>query len=95
MEKATISQLKDRLSAYLKEVRSGRTILVFDRNQPIARIGRIEPGALTDDRVGRLESAGRVRRARLRVNVASLRREPPDASASVLAALLQDRREGR
>ena len=28
MEKTTISQLKDRLSAYLKKVRAGRSILI-------------------------------------------------------------------
>ena len=40
MEKATISQLKNRLSEFLKKVRAGQTVVVFDRSQPIARIER-------------------------------------------------------
>jgi antitoxin (DNA-binding transcriptional repressor) of toxin-antitoxin stability system len=95
MEKATISQLKDRLSAYLKKVRSGRSILVVDRDEPIARIERIEAGGAGDDRVARLERAGLVRRGKGRVDPDALRREAPRARASVLAALLDDRREGR
>ena len=37
MEKATISQLKNSLSAYLKKkVRAGQTVLILDREEPIA-----------------------------------------------------------
>jgi antitoxin (DNA-binding transcriptional repressor) of toxin-antitoxin stability system len=95
MEKATISQLKDRLSAYLKKVRAGRSILIVDRDQPIARLERIEPGGKADDRIARLERAGLVRRGKGRIDLASLRRDVPRARASVLDALLEDRREGR
>lgn len=94
MEKATISQLKDRLSAYLKKVRAGRSILIVDRDEPVARLERIEPGGAQDDRLGRLERAGLVRRGKGRIDAAELR-EAPRARASVLAALLDDRREGR
>ncbi len=95
MEKATISQLKDRLSAYLKKVRAGRSILIVDRDQPIARLERIEPGGAADDRIARLERAGLVRRGKGRVDPSALRRKAPRARASVLEALLEDRREGR
>jgi prevent-host-death family protein len=33
-----VSELKSRLSAYLAEVRKGATIIVYDRNTPIARL---------------------------------------------------------
>jgi antitoxin (DNA-binding transcriptional repressor) of toxin-antitoxin stability system len=95
VEKATISQLKNRLSAYLKKVRAGRSILIVDRDQPIARLERIDAGAEGDDRLTRLERAGLVRRGTGRVDVAALRREAPRSRASVVAALLDDRREGR
>ena len=36
MEKATVSQLKNSLSAYLKKVRAGQTVLILDREEPIA-----------------------------------------------------------
>lgn len=95
MEKATISQLKNRLSAYLKKVRAGRTILIVDRDQPIARLERIEAGSSTDDRISRLEKAGLLRRATRPLDPAFLRREGPASRSSVVAALLDERREGR
>lgn len=33
-----ISELKAKLSAYLERVRRGETVLVYDRNTPIARL---------------------------------------------------------
>jgi antitoxin (DNA-binding transcriptional repressor) of toxin-antitoxin stability system len=95
MEKATISQLKNRLSAYLKKVRAGRTILIVDRDQPIARLERIEAGSPSDDRISRLEKAGLLRRATRPLDVALLRRKAPASKNSVVAALLDERTEGR
>src|SRR5256885_14442785 len=66
MEKTTISQLKARLSAYLKKVRAGQTILIFDRDEPIARLESVNAGGRAgsgEDRVVRLERAGLLRRA--------------------------------
>jgi antitoxin (DNA-binding transcriptional repressor) of toxin-antitoxin stability system len=95
VERATISQLKDRLSAYLRKVRSGETILVVDRDEPIARIERIAPGATADARSARLEAAGLVRRGSRPLDVAALRRPAPTPRASVVGALLEERRDGR
>ena len=95
MERVTISELKNRLSAYLKKVRAGRTILVVDRDEPVARLERIETGGAVDDRIGRLERAGLVRRGGRRLDLAALRRDAPKPRESVLGALLDDRREGR
>jgi len=38
MKSAKVSELKARLSAYLAEVRVGKTVTVYDRSTPIARI---------------------------------------------------------
>ncbi len=45
MERATVSRLKNSLSAYLRKVRAGHSVVVYDRDIPIARIDRIEDGA--------------------------------------------------
>jgi len=42
MEKASISNLKNNLSAYLRKVRAGQPVVIYDRDVPIARIERIE-----------------------------------------------------
>src|SRR5438045_7429412 len=38
MSSAKVSELKAKLSAYLTEVRGGGTVVVYDRNTPIARL---------------------------------------------------------
>jgi antitoxin (DNA-binding transcriptional repressor) of toxin-antitoxin stability system len=38
MRTAKVSELKSKLSAYLSEVRGGATVVVYDRNTPIARL---------------------------------------------------------
>ncbi len=38
MKQARIAELKARLSAYLRVVRRGETVTVFDRDTPVARI---------------------------------------------------------
>jgi len=53
MEKVTISQLKNQLSAFLKKVRAGKTIVIFDRDEPIARLERIRAELHPDERLSR------------------------------------------
>jgi len=95
MEKATISEIKSRLSAYLKKVKAGQAILILDRDQPIARLERVEPATRPGDRLVRLERAGLLRRATRPVSVANLSGPVPKSSRSVVEALLEERREGR
>lgn len=95
MEKATISELKNNLSAYLKKVRAGQSVLIFDRDQPVARLERIASISDDDDVVARLERAGLVRRARTPVPIKLLQQGVPKARRSVSRALLDERREGR
>lgn len=94
MEKASVSQLKDHLSAYLKKVRAGRSILIVDRDVPIATLERIQ-GARHDDRLTRLEKAGILRRSERPLDVAALREPGPRVRQGVLEALIHDRDEER
>jgi len=95
MYKATISELKNHLSAYLKKVQAGETVLVFDRNRPIARIERAGGLHEADDRLARLETAGLVRRPTQPLPLKLLAAKPPRSRRSVLAALLDERAEDR
>jgi antitoxin (DNA-binding transcriptional repressor) of toxin-antitoxin stability system len=38
MSEVKIAELKARLSAYLSDVRGGQTVIVYDRQTPVARI---------------------------------------------------------
>lgn len=85
------------LSAIIDYVRSGETVLIVERGRPVSRL---EPALSSEDDEfkGRLERLQR--RGMLRVDsgegvelVAAT--DPPAAEESVLAALLEERREGR
>ena len=95
MQRATVSDLKSRLSAYLKKVRAGETVLVLDRDQPVAKI---EPATFEDDpkaRLAMLAREGLIKPAEKRVPMRMLKSRPPASPKSVLEALLKERREGR
>ena len=93
MERVSISRLKDQLSAYLKRVQAGETVLVMDRGKPVARLERADPEIGEDARYRRLVAAGLVRPARR--NRMAIRPVDIGPNPGVLEALLQQRRDGR
>lgn len=44
MQRASISDAKNNLSALIDRVRRGETVLICDRNRPVARLQPVEPG---------------------------------------------------
>ena len=93
-----ITELKNRLSHYLRRVQRGDSILVCDRDRVIARIERAGgtlhvPG---DDAkwLDRLERRGVIRRGTGTLSRKWLANRPR-VRANVVAALLQDRETGR
>lgn len=90
-----MSQLKSQLSAHLREVKAGETILILDRNKPVARLERIEPQAPGTDALTRLVRDGLVKPPSRPIAMERLRLPARKAKQSVLAALLEDRSEGR
>lgn len=95
MEKATISQLKNQLSAYMRKVKAGETVLILERDQPVARIEPLASHGADKERLVRLERAGLIRRAKRPLSLERLRKEAARPKKSVLEALIEDRREGR
>ncbi|MGH8197989.1 MAG: type II toxin-antitoxin system Phd/YefM family antitoxin [Steroidobacteraceae bacterium] len=97
MEKVSVSRLKDQLSAYLKKVRAGETVLVTDRNQPVAQLTPIPQPSGENERVARLVAQGIIRlpKGQPLDMKEFLTRRPVIGNAGVLEALLEERREGR
>lgn len=60
MQAVNVKELKARLSSYLRQVRSGETFLVTDRNHVVARLGPVEtgPGGAGTDLAARLAAIG-------------------------------------
>jgi len=63
MKTASISDAKNRLSAYIDRVRRGESILITDRGKPVARLAPLEPGsqAHQDARLAELARLGILR----------------------------------
>jgi antitoxin (DNA-binding transcriptional repressor) of toxin-antitoxin stability system len=64
MKTATISETKNNLSALLDRVRAGETVLILDRETPVASLEPVRSimDAGQEARLGRLERKGKIRR---------------------------------
>lgn len=86
--------LKNKLSARLKEVIAGETIVITDRRKPIASLQSLEHGGTTD-KLASLCSRGIVSLPVKSLSVADFFKEPRADSSSGLSALILEEREGR
>ena len=98
MRRVAISELKAKLSEYLKAVRAGEEVIVTDRGKPVARMAPISGPDETENRLRMLVRTGQVRPPDVEGGIdseliAALRPRVPDAG--VVEALLEERREGR
>ena len=95
MQRATISEIKSRLSAYLKRVKAGETVLILDRNEPVARIEPVRPHDHPKAQLAAMAGKGTIRPGNKAVPLTLLRSRPPETRQSILDALLEERRRGR
>lgn len=96
MVTASISVAKATLSALLERVKAGETVTITDRGVPVAQLAPLPDGSGVDRdaRLERLERQGLIRRATEMLDVDALLARPlPRFEGSVLAALLEERRE--
>lgn len=96
MKKAKISDLKNRLSHYLRSVRRGQSVLVYDRDRPIARIEPVlDPGLAGEaDQIAELERIGALRPPTAPLPEGWLGRRG-HVKVNVVEALLAERESGR
>ncbi|HEX9264053.1 MAG TPA: type II toxin-antitoxin system prevent-host-death family antitoxin [Candidatus Binatia bacterium] len=98
MKKAGIAELKNNLSRYLDQVKNGESILVLDRNHPVAQIIPLQKAARDavelDDRLARLERKGLIRRGSGGSGQWLNKRRLVKVPGSVLQDLLDERRSG-
>ncbi|MCJ7709425.1 MAG: type II toxin-antitoxin system prevent-host-death family antitoxin [Chloroflexi bacterium] len=98
METATITQIKNGLSAIIDRVRAGESIVVTDRGVPVAVIEPMTAHVDVDDRLARLERAGIIKRGTAPPPLDLLRKPGPTPHGNGNIAvdyLLEERREGR
>ena len=91
-----IADLKAGLSDYLEKVKAGGEVLITDRGTPIARLLPLERRVARDSREERLVRKGLLRPGRgFSDELLKPPKGDPSIGASVLAALIEERREGR
>ena len=95
MTTASISETKAKLSALLDRVKAGEEVTITDRGRPVARIVPVPEDEVDwEERLSRLERQGLIRRPKKKLDLESFLARPPiHARASVLEALLEERRE--
>ena len=96
MTTASISETKAKLSALLDRVKAGESVTITDRGVPVAQIVPLTESSEVDwdARMQRLARAGLVRLPKEKLDVEKFLAMPKArASASVVEALLEERRE--
>ena len=95
MRRATVTDLKNRLSYYLRLVKQGETIEICSHAVPIARIlgveGVEEGEAGADDRLRQLVRDGVVSRARKRPSRQLMKKKPVPCAGDPVRALVEER----
>jgi antitoxin (DNA-binding transcriptional repressor) of toxin-antitoxin stability system len=96
MKKAKIAILKNNLSRYLAHVRGGGSVLVLDRDRPVARLVPLPSSGVrgASERLARLERQGLIRRGTIGRSAGSAMRKPTRLPGGVLRGLLEERERG-
>jgi len=92
MRRVSVTELKNKLSQYLRLVKRGEVIEICDRKVPIARIeslGHVAAGH--EDRLNRLVKDGVVTRAKDAGGDDPLRLPPIPCAADPVKALIEER----
>jgi prevent-host-death family protein len=96
MTTVTVSKLRASLSAHLRRVKAGEEVVVSERGRPIAKLVPVTGTDALPDHLAEMARQGLVRIGSQRLSRAfwSLPR-PEDPKGRVLAALLEEREQGR
>ena len=99
MKKASITEVKNQLSALIDGLKGGSTVLILDRGRPVARLEPVTSGLDSDPdgRLSRLVRDGIVRPGRATPLRTLFTEQPPrlKRGSSAVEVLLEERREGR
>lgn len=98
MKTASVTESKNGLSRLLRQVKAGKSVLIFDRNVPVARLEPVTPGSLPDDqRLLALERQGLIRRPLKSGSIAEVLKKMKHPKlrrgASLVDAVLAERAE--
>ena len=94
--RATISEVRNGFSAFLRRVKRGESVTIVDRSTPVARLVPIEAAGVRDDgeaKLARLEAAGVVSRQATRSPLQTVVAWPRLPGTGLVEAIVETRRE--
>jgi antitoxin (DNA-binding transcriptional repressor) of toxin-antitoxin stability system len=94
MKKASVSDLKNQISRYLDYVKHGETVLVLDRNVPVAELKPVTRESSSGKLVA-LERKGVIRLGSGKIPERFFKEKLSGKRARILDALLDEREKGR
>jgi antitoxin (DNA-binding transcriptional repressor) of toxin-antitoxin stability system len=94
MKKASVSDLKNQISRYLDYVKHGETVLVLDRNVPVAELKPVTVKSSSEKLIA-LERNGVIRLGSGKIPEKFFKEKLGGKRAKILDALLQERALGR
>jgi antitoxin (DNA-binding transcriptional repressor) of toxin-antitoxin stability system len=94
MKKASVSDLKNQISRYLDYVKQGETVLVLDRQIPVAELKPVS-GKSSSGKLLALERKGIIRLGSGDIPEKFFKGKLSGKGARILEALLEEREKGR
>ena len=92
MKRVAVSELKNRLSEYLRLVKRGETIEIVERSVPIARIEAVGPASREgSDTLERLVREGLARAPKKRLEPSFWSFEPVPCAGDAVRAVIEER----
>ncbi len=97
MTTASVTEAKNNLSKLLRKVRHGESVLILDRNVPVARLEPLATGSAEADeaKLLELERRGILKRGTGKLPKDFWTRPRPKLKGSAVQALLDEREESR
>jgi antitoxin (DNA-binding transcriptional repressor) of toxin-antitoxin stability system len=94
MARVSVTELKNKLSEYLRRVKRGETIEVTERGRVVATLNAPTGAALDDDeREARLEREGILRRPSAKADPRWRRFEPVPCTGDAVQAVIESRQD--
>lgn len=94
MKTTSVTRLKNELSAHLKEVIAGETVLITDRRKPVATLQPLTPGDPMGD-ISSLSARGIVSPPIGRLSASKFLKHPKASGTGGLTEAILEERDGR
>ena len=94
MIQASVSTIKNSLSHYLEKVKAGQSVQITDHRKVVAVLEPVE-SAQWPEEIRRALNLGQAKTPLAQLDVAAFERLPKGQGASLTAAILEERQQGR